>query len=73
MLQLKESPPDQPGPAVRIFICSKNGTSSAKEGGEPAGEETFVQKGFADANAAVSTDAFPQGQASILPFWLPAL
>lgn len=33
----------------------------------------FMQKGFTDANAAVNIDAFPQGQASILPFWLPTL
>lgn len=39
---------------------------------KPAGEEMFVHQGFADANAAVNIDAFPQGPTSMLPFWLLA-
>lgn len=50
-----------------------DGSSRATEGGKPAGEEMFMRKGFADANAAVNIDAFPQGQASVPPSWLPAL
>lgn len=57
-----------------LYLKEKeDGLSGATKGSRPAGEEMFVYRGTADASAAVNIDAFPQGQTSILHFWLVAL